>query len=204
MTRKHGKHEHHSEHEPHEQPAEAAQEKQPCEAAQAETAQEKQPCQAAQAEDNLLERLQRVSADYLNYQKRAQRDIEQARIFANEQLIKELLPVLDDMERALIVARENHGEDNPLYTGMQMVHDKAMETLGRYGLAVIKAEGAAFDPEVHSAMMQQESAEVPPNTVLKEVLRGYTLKGRTIRPCGVIVSKAPEGPGGQQENKEQR
>ncbi len=187
MTRKHRKHDEHDEPDRQE--------------GQAEAAEEKQAGEPAPSDENLLERLQRVSADYLNYQKRAQRDIEQARIFANEQLIKELLPVLDDMERALNAARENHGEDNPLYTGMQMVHDKAMETLGRFGLAVIKAEGDAFDPERHSAMMQQESAEVAPNTVLKEVLRGYTLKGRTIRPCGVIVSRAPEVSDGQQDEE---
>ena len=63
--------------------------------------------------DNLLERLQRVSADYVNYQKRVQRDITEAREFANAELVKSLLPVLDDMERALASARENHGEDDP-------------------------------------------------------------------------------------------
>lgn len=167
---------------------------------QADAEQQKQA--EPQSEENLLERLQRVSADYLNYQKRAQRDIEQARIFANEHLIKELLPVLDDMERALDAARENHGEENPLYTGMQMVHDKALETLGRFGLAAITAEGAAFDPEQHSALMQQESDEVAPNMVLKEVQRGYTLKGRTIRPSGVIVSRAPQDDDPEQSETE--
>lgn len=149
--------------------------------------------EAAEAErDDLLARLQRVSADYMNYQKRAQRDLQQARLFANEDLIKALLPVIDDMERALAAARENHGEDDPLFMGMQLVHDKAIDTLGRFGVKVIEAEGKPFDPDSHTAMMQQPVDDCEPNTVLQEVQRGYQLRGRTIRPAAVVVSKSPE------------
>jgi len=157
--------------------------------------QETQPEQAAslQAErDDLLARLQRVSADYLNYQKRVQRDIEQARQFANDDLMKALLSVLDDMERGLGAARANHDPDDPLLLGMQMVHDKALATLGKFGLEQIEAEGKPFDPDLHSAMMQQPSADHPPQTVLKELQKGYKLKGRTIRPSSVIVACRPE------------
>ncbi len=142
--------------------------------------------------DDLFARLQRLGADYQNYQKRVQRDIAQAREFANDQLIKSLLGVLDDMERALQVARDNHGEDDPLYKGMQMAHDKALETLGGFGLSGIEATGKPFDPERHSAMMQQPSSEHPPQTVLQELQKGYQLKGRTIRPAAVIVSTEPK------------
>ena len=142
--------------------------------------------------DDLLARLQRVSADYLNYQKRVQRDIEQAREYANEGLIKAFLDVLDDMERSLEAARANHHEDDALLQGMQLVHDKALEILGKFGVKRIQAEGEPFDPELHSALMQQETDEVPPQTVLQEVQRGYQLKGRTIRPSNVIVSKPVE------------
>ena len=150
------------------------------------------PLEVAEAErDDLLARLQRVSADYVNYQKRAQRDLEQARLFANEDLIKALLPVIDDMERALAAARENHGKDDALFKGMQLVHEKALETLGRFGVKGIQAEGKPFDPESHTAMMQQPADDCEPNTVLQEVQRGYQLRGRTIRPASVVVSKAP-------------
>jgi len=142
--------------------------------------------------NDLLSRLQRLSADYLNYQKRVQRDIESAREFANEQLIKELLPVLDDMDRALEAGRANHAADDPVLAGMQLMHDKALETLGRYGLKVIEAKGKTFNPEVHLAIMMQPTAEQPPQTVLAEALRGYVLRGRTIRPAGVVVAVAPE------------
>lgn len=149
--------------------------------------------------DDLMARLQRVSADYLNYQRRVQRDIEQAREFANEDLIKSMLAVLDDMERALGTAGTNHDADDPLLAGMQLVHDKALETLGRFGLGIIEAEGKMFDPEKHLALMQQATDASPPMTVLKEVQRGYQLKGRTIRPARVIVAKAPDQQEQQQE-----
>lgn len=146
----------------------------------------------ADPQEDLLGRLQRVSADYVNYQKRAQRDIVQAREFANEQLIKELLPVLDDMERALDAARSNHDEDDPLLKGMQLVHDKALAVLKNFGVSIIEAQGQPLNPEVHAAMMQQPTDEVAPGTVLQEVQRGYLLKGRTIRPAAVVVAKAPD------------
>ena len=152
--------------------------------------------------DDLLARLQRVSADYLNYQKRVQRDMVQAREFANEHLIKALLDVLDDMERALEAARANHVEDDLLLQGMGLVHDKVMETLGRFGLERIEAEGQPFDPDQHSAMMQEQSAKYPPQTVLRELQKGYRLKGRTLRPSAVVVSQSPEEPQTQEKPAE--
>ncbi len=142
--------------------------------------------------DDLLARLQRLGADYQNYQKRVKRDIDQAREFANEDLMKSLLVVLDDMERALVAARENHPADDPLLTGMQLVHDKTIETLKRFGVDLIEAVGKPFDPDRHTAMMQQPSDEHPSQTVLGEIQKGYTLKGRTLRPAAVIVSTKPE------------
>ena len=151
--------------------------------------------------DDLMERLQRVSADYLNYQKRVQRDISEAREFANAELVEGLLPVLDDMERALATARENHGADDPLFGGLQLVHDKALETLAKFGVRVIEADGEAFDPEKHLAVMQEPSGEHPPQTVLRVVQKGYELKGRPIRPATVVVSKAPEEDDSSQEQR---
>jgi molecular chaperone GrpE len=75
---------------------------------------------------------------------------------------------------------------------MQLVHDKTLETLGLFGLKAIEAEGKPFDPLVHAAMLQQPSADCPPKTVLAELVKGYLLKGRTLRPAGVIVSVACE------------
>jgi molecular chaperone GrpE len=100
----------------------------------------------------LLARLQRLGADYQNYQKRVQKDIANARDFANESLLKDLLSVLDDMERALAAAKENHASDDPLLKGMQMVHDNLLAVLARYGLTAIEAAGLPFDPEKHAAL----------------------------------------------------
>jgi len=158
------------------------------------------PIETLQTErDDLFARLQRTAADYANYQKRVQREMAEARNFANTALIAQLLSVLDDMERALEAAAENHGQDDPLFKGMQLVHDKAMEVLGGFGLEIIEALGQPFDPEAHSAMLQQPSGEHSPNTVVRELQRGYRLKGRTIRPAAVVVSTEPTSPDADDE-----
>lgn len=156
--------------------------------------------QALQAErDDLLARLQRLSADYVNYQRRAAREMADACEFANAKLLRDLLPVLDDLERTMLAAAADHGEDDPFYMGVQLVHGKMLEVLKRYGVERIEAAGKPFDPAYHAAMMQQESADVAPGTVLKDYVRGFLLKGRTIRPAGVIVAKAPEQKDGDEE-----
>jgi molecular chaperone GrpE len=153
------------------------------------------PIEALQAErDDLFARLQRTAADYANYQKRVQREMTETRDFANVKLITELLNVLDDMSRALDAAGDDRPDDDPMRVGMQLVHDKALDILGRFGVETIEAIGRPFDPEAHSALMQQPSDEHPPQTVLQELQRGYKLKGRTIRPSAVIVSTEPESP----------
>ncbi len=162
------------------------------------------PIEALRTErDDLLGRLQRTAADYANYQKRVQREITEARDFANTQLITQLLSVLDDMERAMDAAGEGCDKDDPLLTGMQLVHDKALEVLGRFGVEIIEASGQPFDPEAHSALMQQPSDEHPPQTVLQELQRGYKLKWRTIRPTAVIVSMEPPAVDENAENEDQ-
>lgn len=164
-----------------------------------------QPAQAAEdpaalraERDDLLARLQRLGADYQNYQKRIQKELAQEREYANESLLRAMLSVLDDMERGLAAARENHPTNDPLLVGMQLVHDKLLETFGRFGLTVIPTQGQPFNPEKHSAMMQEPSAEVEPMTILRELQKGYTLKGRTLRPSAVVVAQAPQQPATQE------
>jgi len=164
------------------------------------TAEPDNPVEALQTErDDLFARLQRTAADYANYQKRVQREMTEARNFANAALIGKLLSVLDDMERALEAAADNHGQDDPLFKGMQLVHDKALEVLGGFGLEIIEALDRPFDPEAHSAMLQQPTDEHPPQTVVQELQRGYKLKGRTIRPAAVVVSTEVESADGGDE-----
>jgi len=147
---------------------------------------------ALQAErDDLFARLQRLSADYQNYQKRVQKEQVQHREYANEGLMKSLLAVVDDIERGLAAARENHSADDPLLIGMQLVHDKLMDTLRQFGLETIETEGKHFDPEKHSALLQEPSSSVEPMTVLRVLQAGYAMKGRTLRPASVVVAQAP-------------
>lgn len=194
MTKHHHHHGHQEENHPPQEEQQTVTPQGPDFAAQAEEAQPQvQPEKTVEQErDDLLARLQRLGADYQNYQKRVQKDIANAREFANESLLKDLLSVLDDMDRALAAARENHASDGPLLAGMQMVHDNLLAVLARYGLTPIEAAGLPFDPEKHAALMQQPTDEVPPMTVLQEVQKGYSLKGRTVRPASVIVAKPAE------------
>ncbi len=162
----------------------------------------KDPAALAAERDDLLARLQRVSADYLNYQKRVQKEIAEAREFANAELIKSLLVVLDDMERAMRAAEENHAEDDPLLAGMRLVYDKALDVLARYGLHPIEADGQPFDPTRHEAIMQEPSYLHETPTVLRQFQRGYELRGRVIRPARVAVSSPPELPAEQPRPEE--
>ena len=121
--------------------------------------------------------------------------MQQSRDFANESMMKSLLTVLDDMERAMAQAADADHEADPFYQGMKLVHDNLFTTLQTYGLSEIEAAGQPFDPQQHAALMQQPTADVEPMTVLEVLQRGFALKGRTIRPAQVIVSKAPGGEG---------
>lgn len=161
-----------------------------------------EPMSLAEERDDLLARLQRVSADYMNYQKRAQRERGENLSFARADLIKALLPALDDMERALQAARDNHGEDDVLFKGMQLVHDKTLEVLRQFGCTAIEACGMPFDPDKHSAIMQQPTDEHEPQTVIQELQRGYMFDGRTLRPSGVIVAVEPVAETDPAENGE--
>jgi molecular chaperone GrpE len=141
--------------------------------------------------DDLLDRLQRVSAEFMNYQKRTQREREEQAAFAKADIVRAMLAVLDDMERALAAAGENHGEDDPFYQGIEMVHKHMLDVLARFGCQPIDAVGQPFDPEQHSALMQQPTDEYEANTVIQDVQRGYSLHGKTLRPAGVVVAVAP-------------
>lgn len=154
--------------------------------------------EALEEKDNaeLLDRLRRLGADYQNYRKRVQKEISQAREFANESLVRELLPVLDDMELALESAEANHDADDPLLQGMTLVHDKLLDVLQKNGLSRIETLGQEFDPEKHSALMQEATGDVPPGRVLKELQKGYCFKSRTLRAATVVVSRARDGDAG--------
>ncbi len=142
---------------------------------------EQQEDAAAEVDDRLL----RLAADFENYKKRAARERDEYVTFANERLIKELLPVLDDLERALQAAAEH--EEAKLEEGVELVHRSLASLLERNGVEEIDTEGT-FDPHVHEALLSQPS-EAEQGSVIDVVQKGYTIGDRVVRPARVIVSE---------------
>jgi len=142
--------------------------------------------------DKYLDLARRTRADFENYQTRARRDMEAERRYAASALVAELLPVMDNLERALDSAKRANA-DPTLVEGVQIVSRQFADTLAKHGVAPIKPQHEPFDPNLHQAVMQQPSADFPTMTVLMTVETGYKLHDRVIRPAKVIVSSAPEG-----------
>jgi molecular chaperone GrpE len=139
--------------------------------------------------DKYLELARRTRADFENYQSRVRRDMESERKYAPMPFVKELLPAVDNLERALDSAR-GQPEAETMVQGLQIVHRQFLDALAKHGVEAVRAEGAPFDPNRHEAVMQQPSADHPPMTVLATVETGYLLYDRVIRPAKVIVAAA--------------
>jgi molecular chaperone GrpE len=137
--------------------------------------------------DEYLDQLKRIAAEFENYRKRTARDQAEFTLRANERLVKELLPVLDDLGRALEAA-EKH-EEAKLEDGVRLVHRQLAELLRKEGLAEIETDGK-FDPHVHEALLTQPS-EAPEGSVIDVVQKGYKLGDRILRPARVVVAAAP-------------
>ncbi len=138
----------------------------------------------------LREQLLRKAAEFENFRKRTLEEKAQMVGRANEVLLLELLPVMDDFERALESARPSHGGD-PLFTGMELVYTKFKATLARSGATPMETIGTPFDVDFHDALMQAPSADHAPGTVIGENLRGYLYNGRVLRHAQVIVAAEP-------------
>jgi molecular chaperone GrpE len=138
---------------------------------------------------DLSERLLRLQADFENFRKRAQREKDEARQFANQSLIEKQLPVLDNFEMALAAVKD---ADPAVRDGVQMIYDQLLGILRDAGVETIDAKGVGFDPNLHEAISQQETTEVEAGAVVEQVQRGYRLHERLVRPARVVVAKAPE------------
>ncbi|WP_093523562.1 nucleotide exchange factor GrpE [Stigmatella erecta] len=139
------------------------------------------------------ERSLRASADLENYKKRAQKEKEEVQKFGVEKLLKDILPVMDNLDRAMDAAAKTP-DFISFQKGVAMTRKSFEDTLGRHGVKAFSAQGQAFDPRLHEAMSQAETAEVPAGHVAYEVLRGYHLNERLIRPAMVVVARAPAPP----------
>ena len=138
------------------------------------------------------ERWLRERADLENITKRAERERAETVRFANERILRDLLSVVDNLERAVAHARGG-GNGQPLVEGVELVLKGLLDLLERHGVTRIATEGARFDPAQHEAMAHVESAEHEPNAVLAEHQPGYRLNDRLLRPALVSVAKAPAG-----------
>src|SRR5215475_200695 len=145
--------------------------------------------QAEQARDEYLTWAKQARAEFENYQKRNARDLATERRFAQSPLAGDLLPALDNLERA-ITAAQQAGDTGALAQGVAMVQNQLLDVLRRHGVTRMDAQGKPFDPNLHQAVMQQPSAEHPPQTVLQVLEPGYMLHERVLRPARVIVSMA--------------
>lgn len=151
-----------------------------------------------QERDNYKDRLQRVAAEYQNYQKRVARDQRDSEAFHRGEVIRQFLNLVDDIKRA-VEAVDKAGDVESVAKGVQMLQEQALSTLGKLNVEPIPTVGTSFDPRLHEAILHQPSAEHEPGTVLAEVTGGYTMGERTLRPAKVVVSKAVEeqGPAGE-------
>jgi molecular chaperone GrpE len=156
----------------------------------APTADDLQKLEKLQEErDALFDRLARATAEFKNMQKRLHADKEQAVQFANSQLIKSLLPVIDNFERALVVD-PNTTDAAGVLKGMQIIHDQLMSVLKQQSVDEIAPQpGTPFDPNHQQALMQQPDDRYGEPTVTQLLQKGYTLHGRVLRPAQVAVSK---------------
>lgn len=141
----------------------------------------------ARERDEFLDLLQRTRADFANYQKRNQKEREQERRYQYGPLILDLLPALDNLERATAAAAQAR-EKGPLVQGVALVQNQLLDVFRRHGVLPIEAQGKPFDPNLHEAVMQQASVDHPPNTVLQVLAQGFTIHDRVLRPAKVIVS----------------
>jgi molecular chaperone GrpE len=139
--------------------------------------------------EELIDTLQRLQADFDNYRKRAQRDQEALVGRAGERIVKELLPVLDDLERALEAAEQH--EEAKLEEGVKLVHRQLEQLLEREGLSLVETDGK-FDPHVHEALLTQPS-ESEEGSVIEVLQKGYRLGDRVLRPARVVVAGPKEG-----------
>jgi len=145
---------------------------------------------AKESKEN-YDRLLRMAADFENYKKRAAREKEDWTKFANEDLIKGVLPFIDNLERAVNHAQKVN-DVGVLIEGVRLTLQQLLQSLNKFGLSSFESVGKPFDPAVHEAMLVVETDQYEPDQVIEEFQKGYLLNDRLLRPATVSVSKPPE------------
>ena len=136
----------------------------------------------------------RAQADAQNIKRRAEQDVEKARKFALESFCKELLPVVDNLERTLAVTAGHDDSVKTIIEGVELTLKSFTDALRKFNIEPVDPQGEPFDPQLHQAMSLVENPDAEPNTVIAVMQKGYTLNARLVRPAMVMVSKAPAAP----------
>lgn len=145
----------------------------------------------AAAYESAKEQSLRAQADAQNARRRAEQDVEKAHKFGLEKIVNDLLPVVDNLERALAAIDTTNEAFTAVVEGIQLTHKSFVDALARHQVIAVSPEGEPFDPNLHQAVSAVPNPDVEPNTVLNCFQKGYTLHGRLVRPAMVVVSKAP-------------
>lgn len=151
---------------------------------------------------SLRDKWLRAAADLENYKKRAQKEREDLQKFGNERMLRDFLPVIDDLDRVVSSVKVTDAQSQAVVDGVRLVLKKFLDQLERHGVTSFSAEGQAFDPNQHEAV-QQVHADVPAGKVVTQLQRGYFLGGRLLRPALVTVSLGPEHGGVGEPEKDQ-
>jgi molecular chaperone GrpE len=161
---------------------------------------EKLKAKEKESEENYQRYLRQI-AEVENFKKRVNREKEDAIRFANENLIKDILPVIDNLERAISHA-QGGGNGKQLVEGVEMVLKGLLDVFSKHGVVQVPAVGAVFDPGKHEAMAQVESSEHEPNTIINAHHKGYLFRDRLLRPALVTIAKAPQDKDGKNDRNE--
>ncbi len=138
------------------------------------------------------DRLVRLQAEFENFRRRGLKERQEAHQYGHQNLVKDLLSTVDNLERAISHAEGSDGGDlQGLLQGVELVHRELLSVMGKHGVTVIDTESGGFDPAVHEAMAQVPDPSVPPNSIVDVLQRGYLLRDRMLRPARVVVSRAP-------------
>lgn len=153
---------------------------------------EPSPLEQLEAErDKLKDQLLRTAADFDNFRKRTRKDLEQAERRGREEVLREMLPVFDNLERA-VQAAQGASDVSGIQQGIEMVLKLFEDAAGRLGLERVESVGQRFDPSLHDAFQQIPTDEHPPGTIIAEYQPGYRLGDKLVRPAMVVVAKKPE------------
>lgn len=141
--------------------------------------------------ESAKEQALRAQADAQNARRRAEQDVEKAHKFGLEKMVNDLLPVVDNLERALAAIDTGNEALSAVVEGIQLTHKSFVDALARHQVIAVSPVGEPFDPNLHQAVSAVPNPDVEPNTVINCFQKGYTLHGRLVRPAMVVVSKAP-------------